>query len=159
MDDETDPGASGGGGREGGGRGDDAPNTHTNHPSHNHTQAAAGDAALPPLVLRRLLTADAGALDDLLCHTSAAAAAVAALTAAWEAGGVEAVEGAPLPRLTWTEMRQLTAAREKGEKGVVITAAAVDEQKALPAGAAALPCLPPPSEDAAWDALEEWVDG
>ena len=132
---------------------------HTRTPV-THPQAAAGDASLPPSVLRRLLTADAGALDDLLCHAPAATAAVAALTAACEAGGAEAVEAAPLPRLTWTQMRQLTAARTAGEKGVAMVAAAADdERKALPAGAPTFPCLAAPKEDAAWDALEEWVDG
>ena len=76
-----------------------------------HLVAACGGALPPAPVVDRLLASDAGALDDLLAHGRGAARAVAALTAAFEAGGEAAVMAAPIPRLTWEEMVVVQAAR------------------------------------------------
>ena len=83
------------------------------HPSkQKRAQAANGGLLPPPEVLRALLAAPAGDLDDLLSHPSASAAAVARLTLEFDRGGTRALEAAHLPRLSWEEMREVQAWRE-----------------------------------------------
>ena len=126
-------------------------------------QAASPSGALPPpAVVRRLLTTEAGALDDVLSHAPAAAAAIQRLTAALAEGGAAALEAAPLPRLTWTEMQQLTAARAAGEGGVAVIEGGERARSSLPAAPTQPTTLPAvravPTTDAGWDALDEWVE-
>lgn len=111
----------------------------------------------PPEVLRALLAAPAGDLDDLLSHPRASAAAVARLALELERGGTKALEAAPLPRLSWEEMREVQAWREGkeveegvGEGEVKALEGGKEEQERAEELQQQLPApLPPPSAAAA----------